>query len=74
MEEYLEYLKRYTRVLPITMREAHRHYICREVAREYGVADKGLKLLDQLLNEWTPLEEQGKPCRIASKERVNERY
>lgn len=49
MEEYLEYLKRYTRVLPITMKEAHQHYICREVAREYGVTDKGLKLLDDLL-------------------------
>lgn len=49
MEEYLEYLKRYTRVLPMTMREAHKHYICREVAREYGVTEKGLKLLDDLL-------------------------
>lgn len=51
MEEYLDYLKRYTRTLPISMREAHRQYLCREVAKEYGVTEKGLKLLDRMLNE-----------------------
>lgn len=49
MEEYLSYLKRYTRTLPITMREAHQQYLCREVAKEYGVTENGLKLLDELL-------------------------
>lgn len=47
----MDYLKRYTRILPIPMREAHRQYLCREVAKEYGVTDKGLNLLDELLNE-----------------------
>lgn len=49
MEEYLAYLKRYTRTLPISMREAHRQYLCREIAMEYGVTEKGLELLDELL-------------------------
>lgn len=49
MEEYLNYLKKYTRTLPISMREAHQQYLCREVARGYGVTEKGLKLLDELL-------------------------
>lgn len=49
MEEYLKYLKRYTRTLPITIREAHQQYLCREVAREYGITEKGLELLDELL-------------------------
>lgn len=51
MEEYLDYLKRYTRTLPISMREAHYQYLCREVARDYGVTENGLKLVDELLNE-----------------------
>lgn len=51
MEEYLDYLNRYTRTLLITMREAHRQYLCREVAKEYGVTETGVKLLDKLLNE-----------------------
>lgn len=49
MEQYLAYLKRYVRTLPISMREAHRHCICREVAKEYGVTEKGLDLLDKLV-------------------------
>lgn len=51
MEEYLDYLKRYTRTLPISMREAHQQYLCREDAKGYGVTKEGLKLLDELLNE-----------------------
>lgn len=49
MEGYLKYFKRYTRTLPIPMREAHRQYLCREVAKEYGVTAKGLELMDELL-------------------------
>lgn len=49
MEEYLEYLKRYTRTLSIPMKEAHRKYLCREIAKEYGVTEKGVELLDELL-------------------------
>lgn len=49
IKKYLEYLYRYIRGTDKTPWQAHQEAISREVAREYGVSEDGLKWLDENL-------------------------
>lgn len=48
-KKYLDYLYRYVRDTDKTPWQAHQEAISREVAREYGVGEDGLKWLDENL-------------------------
>lgn len=52
MEEYLFYLTRYIRCTNMSIWEAHQHAVSRQIAKDnYGVSEKGLQLLDKILNQ-----------------------
>lgn len=49
MNEYLDYLKRYTRTSDMNMFQAHQLLMSRVIAKEYGVTQEQIKWLDENL-------------------------
>lgn len=49
IDKYIAYLNRYVKVKGISLHDAHRLYINREVGRMYGLSDKDLARLDVTL-------------------------
>ncbi len=51
MAEYMEYLRKQSKMYHVTMWEAHQWALTREAAREYGLTEQELIELDESLKE-----------------------
>ena len=51
MEEYMEYLRKQSKMYNVTMWEAHQWALTREAGREYGLTEQKLIELDESLKE-----------------------
>ena len=49
MDEYLDYLKRYTRTSDTQLFQAHQLLVNRVAAKEYGVTEEQIRWLDENL-------------------------
>lgn len=51
MEEYMEYLRKQSKMYHVPMWEAHQWLLTREAGREYGLTEQELVGLDESLKE-----------------------